>query len=808
MFISPFSPSRISPFGMKLVLIMISCVFLAATVCAQSKICVRKVSATPTPFNGVVAGGVATGGSCPIAPVWSLVTPAKFLPDVASPEAFLYLAHNPTINHLYIGVDLKGDADLSDQDVVAVVIDADNSSTFNLNDFSFKVKVSSLSPISTANPGGNPATDCTSATGTPATGTVDVLRHNGTEWVPLTTTAIKTSFAYDYLNDMADPEHDIWNLAIDITLGTDFILSPTGIFRVGSYIFMDTGHHTGTDPQLGSVLEWPAEMVDRAITDQNLFGIPETTAGQLAEANLSDSCFDVNFVTAVNPWQINGNVANSNDHRIIRNGLNTFKVTFYFDGPGDTTQPLSNTGTVRLSLTPYRASGSGTAWVQDLPVTTTNVNAEKSVDFLFNFASPPPSFGSTGDINFVCATMSLVGFQRDDNTSNNSNNVNYNYFVTSEYPAEFFIFGNGVPGLNPGESTTVFLRLDTNNDPQPARTGSGGTIVPSFNPSNKLILISWLVLLAISLSLLWYFTRKRPASGFGKYVAGVAVASLILISWQWACKGKSQVQSESGRWQIQNADELGLRPVKGERNLYEMPIKYEEAKVAKLRFVGLPLPYKTERHQFDPRGPNGDHNTLRIPARAGQVVTVVAFGEIDLDGPGLPLAPTSPTGRSLSQSTPSPDRVNAVTPQSRPPWLLSRGYYTPEEYAGALIGSFDNFETSFVVGRSASFIVPAEAGALSLAVNATRGAFDRITGSFDLFTIVTQAPLTPTHTVIQGDGTFHPPRRIELWEHLTGLNVSTYYPTVRRRDNGTILSQTLNPWGSAHFTVFDSHVGR
>jgi hypothetical protein len=800
-----FTIARPSPVRSKLtcaILIAISLMILSGDANAQSQVCVRKVNTAPTPFNGVVATGTSTG-TCQVATLWPSVAPVKFLPNVGSPEAFLYLAHNPTTNHLFIGFDLKGDTDLSDQDVVALVFDADNSGTFNTGDFSIKVKVSSLTPIATGNTGGNPANQCDVGTGA-----IDVLRHNGTEWTPITPASgvVQTKLAYDYENVGADPEHDIWNLAIDLTLGSDFILSsPT--FRIGAYIFMDTGHHTGGgDPQIGTVLKWPVEMKDRTITDQNLFGIPATAATELAIANLNDACFDVNF-DAPSPWVINGFVANAFDNRIIRNGMNTFKVTFNFDGPGTTTQPLTNTGTVRLALTPYRASGSGTAWIQDTTVDAANFNAVKSVEFNFDFSNPPASFGGTGDINFVCATMSLVDFQRNDNKSNDSNNVNHNEFTTSEYLSDFFVYGSGVPGLKEGESTTVFLRMEPNNDPVAAKSGGGVMFTPSLNPpwQSVLTLIALLMSLVISLLLLRRLKTRRLALGIRGYVVGMAMLSLILLSWQWSCRHKVVIPEGTSRWTVQNVAELGLKPVKGERNLYEMPIRFGEAKRVQLRFEGMELPYKTERHQFNPRGQEGNPNILRIPAKGGEVVTVVAFGEIDLDGPDRPLPPTSPTGRIVA--SPSTDRGGAAA-VGLTPWLLTRGYYTPNEFAGALIGSFDNFETSFVVGRSSSIVVPPNASALSLAVNAPRGTFANITGLYDLFTIVTTAPATPTHTSIQGDATFHIPPQLELWDHLTAVNVYTYYPVIKRREDGTVLSQTLNPWGSAHFTVFDSHVGR
>jgi hypothetical protein len=103
--------------------------------------------------------------------------------------------------------------------------------------------------------------------------------------------------------------------------------------------------------------------------------------------------------------------------------------------------------------------------------------------------------------------------------------------------------------------------------------------------------------------------------------------------------------------------------------------------------------------------------------------------------------------------------------------------------------------------------VPDNASTLSLSVNGRRGEFARMSGILDIYTIFTPGPSNPTHTAIQGDATFHIPPHYELWDVLTSLNVYTYYVTTDTDGNGRVRSQTRNIWGSAHMTIFDSHVG-
>lgn len=774
--------------------------FTSAAAVRADSVCIKQVSSDIT-LNGVVAQGA--GGSCPVGPVWPQIGPVEYLPGGGSPNAYLFLAHRATTNRLFIGIDLKGDPDLSTQDIVFVVFDANNNDIFDAGDFLIKVPIWTAAPIET--PAG---ANCNQVPGP-----VEVRRFvTGTGWEvvadPEVGAAVLTKLSYDY-ETTTDAEDKIWNLEISLPLNANingtpyFQLQTSGaFFGIGSYVFMDTGHHDGVmNPQTGTVLKWPDTMDERTITQQNLFGIPETIATELGDANLTGNCFDVNW-TAMNPWTINGFVANAYDNRINRNGNNTFRTTFFFDGPGTTATNMTNNGTVKLSLTPYRASGSGTAWVKTLAVDAQQFNHARTAEFNFDFGNPDPSFGPTSNINFVCATMRLESFQRDDSSFNNSHTVNHNEFITSDYPMDFFIMGDGVPNLKPGESTTVLMRLESTNDPAGAKISTGGVFSQPLHAfvSLSAVLMSLTIFaagfLAIGVSRKYRFMPKlKPLA---MVVAILAVTSLTL---QFTCKKRRPSGPVIGtnRWEIKNAKELGITPVKGERDMYEMPIRHGEIKRVQVVFTGRDLPYKTVKHNFNPVGQDGTNNVLRIPVTPGRVATVISFGEIDLDGPNGPLRPTTATGMTVPRIGNTPATV---------PYLLSEGYYSPNEYAGALIASFDNFQTSFVVGRSASIQVPAQASQLSLSVNWQRGAFRGITGGYEIFVVDNPAPNSPTHTSIQGDATFNIPRFYLNWEVLTSLNVYTYYPTNEVSPDGRRRSQTRNIWGAAHMSVYDTHVRR
>jgi hypothetical protein len=98
-----------------------------------------------------------------------------------------------------------------------------------------------------------------------------------------------------------------------------------------------------------------------------------------------------------------------------------------------------------------------------------------------------------------------------------------------------------------------------------------------------------------------------------------------------------------------------------------------------------------------------------VKVRAGERVHLMASGEVDIDGGG-PIPAAGPNGQDVSRAI-----------RERRPLLL-RGD-AAALYGGALIGSFDNFATSFAVGDNATFAVPAGVGELKLAVNDFDGGY-------------------------------------------------------------------------------------
>ena len=78
------------------------------------------------------------------------------------------------------------------------------------------------------------------------------------------------------------------------------------------------------------------------------------------------------------------------------------------------------------------------------------------------------------------------------------------------------------------------------------------------------------------------------------------------------------------------------------------------------------------------------------------------------------------------------------------PFLLKDGYYRARDHEGALIGSFDAFQTAFVVGTDATFVAPSTARTLSLAINDHAGQYSDNTGNFQVNVAASGPVILPT----------------------------------------------------------------
>ena len=312
----------------------------------------------------------------------------------------------------------------------------------------------------------------------------------------------------------------------------------------------------------------------------------------------------------------------------------------------------------------------------------------------------------------------------------------------------------------------LFLRLQGENDPEGNIPKTAWT--PLGSPRAEPWVLAGLTGLLI---LAGWMTRGRPSRL--RYAGAAAFASIAIVGIAIGC-ATLRPGPRTTRWDIPNAGEIGLQPVKGDPTLFTFPISRGQVKGIDLHFTGRPLPYKPQQISFAAATADGQANIRRIPVEQNHVITILAFGQIDVDGSG-PLPPTAASGFVLAQA--SDLAVTAAATGGR--FLLPAGYYNPTQHAGALVGSFDNFQHAFVIGRSISVVVPPGSPELQFAVNWVNGGYKAITGLYNVFVIDGQLPAVPTHTMHAGDATGQIPFTIDPWKVLTGLNVYTYYQTPR-----------------------------
>ena len=803
-------------------------------------------------IDGIVAPGVSSGG-CSADTVWPQVGPAEFQPGSSNPAGYLRVAHITSTNRLRIGIDVAGDPDVSNFDVVLLFFDANNNDSWDDQDFAIRIAVSPSDVVITSDEA------CSLATGT-----VEYFQYNSSESTWDTDAAaagqITARYAYDYT--APDPEDKIWNLEFDLPIngsGT-FQLTTTGsYFAIGGYLFADDGHEQV--PQLGSVRAWPVAVVS-ALTSLlpdisfsfSPLQVTAPAAAALANINLEDVCFDVNF-TSQHSWQINGIESDNGNNNVNKTGENRFRIGYYFDGPGDDPQPISNPGTVRMDLYPFRGSAVSwdEAWRTDINISSTPYNFNQlhmSDEVTLNF---PGEFGSFDeDDEQICAFVNLVDFQMDDDTSNNELHINHNYFVTSSYEQTVDLSSAGIPNLQVGQTADIWLNIENNNEHPDVRSymeaqhavltsGGRGQSTPLFS-CHRLLLLAVAILLLLALLAL-FFVKNAVL----RKLAWALLLLLILILF--FCLYRQVTGGDTGdngggistpRWTLSNATELGIKPITGKPGWFKVPITHGETKQLALKFNGQPLPYQPESMRLQ-AAENGIPGRLDIPVRPGQVLTVVATGEVDLDGEAGPLAATMAGGftqpatnanidtqarnrmmkKFFGNSVPymrKPKRLRATASIAAQPGItamdlsypLTSEYYQPHQFTGALSGWFHGNETSsgaFVVGRATSIVVPAGVDTLSLFVNAEWSMYATIIGFYDLFVVSTPAPTVPTRTVPGGDATYRLPLQIPPWLALTSINMFTFFPHVHIEQN-VLKGTTLLPLGDAHFTIYGSHVDK
>jgi hypothetical protein len=257
-----------------------------------------------------------------------------------------------------------------------------------------------------------------------------------------------------------------------------------------------------------------------------------------------------------------------------------------------------------------------------------------------------------------------------------------------------------------------------------------------------------------------------------------------------------------------NASAIGLHPLGN--GYFAMRLKPGEEKEVKLEITGGEMPNPSKQYKLSAKAggtllqPSSGDPPLEIPVKEGSMVSIVALGLISVnlnnpppppDGPGAAPRPASAQTEPPVQNDP-----NGYTDrrQIEQHFLLHRGIYHPEERIGAVIASFDNFRTSFVVGADSTFVIPKNRKVLSLAVNSVAGKYGAATGEFEVNVVAGEALTLPTRLTARGSAAnprFGAPALMQ-----PGANLPQFVVDVGLRDH-----KRLIPRGYVAYAVYASH---
>jgi hypothetical protein len=222
-----------------------------------------------------------------------------------------------------------------------------------------------------------------------------------------------------------------------------------------------------------------------------------------------------------------------------------------------------------------------------------------------------------------------------------------------------------------------------------------------------------------------------------------------------------------GLWNYQfpNAAAIGLNPIGN--GYYLVRLRPGEERRVEIEVTGGAMPMSTRVFRLSPRAggravnPPSGEPPLIVPVKPGMTVTIVAKGLITLDRYDKRHPQNTPEGFS--------DRE-----MGNKRFLMSpKGAYVPSENIGTLIGSFDqNFRTSFRIGGASSFVVPAKATRLFLAVNDIAGQYKDNTGKgFEINVVMTPPVFLPTRLAIAGNAAIGLPGRADPGANLPRLDI-------------------------------------
>jgi hypothetical protein len=258
-------------------------------------------------------------------------------------------------------------------------------------------------------------------------------------------------------------------------------------------------------------------------------------------------------------------------------------------------------------------------------------------------------------------------------------------------------------------------------------------------------------------------------------------------------------QPAKGQWSyaFPNAKDLGLKDLGG--GVYSVELKPGEQKLVDVELTGGKMPAAPDTLQLSPRAgglaiapPTGE-KPVPIAVTPGMSLSIIATGDVQV---GPERQPNGPDGFADKRLVEAQVQGNG---RDLPRLLMSAGSaYVAGEHVGALIGSFDDFKTAFVIGGAATFQVPAHASTLWLAVNDEAGGYDDNRGQgFEVTVLRTPPSSLPTRLASAGNPNNGLPAAGGPGADFPRFTIDVFGVDAKRR--------ALRPNGYVAWAVYASH---
>jgi hypothetical protein len=279
-------------------------------------------------------------------------------------------------------------------------------------------------------------------------------------------------------------------------------------------------------------------------------------------------------------------------------------------------------------------------------------------------------------------------------------------------------------------------------------------------------------------------TKLKPDNGYFDYVLRVTLSGF----------------KNNNKWhfEFEDADDVGIKKIG--RNFYSLRVKQGEEKKVRIEFRGALMPGTSKKYSVPATAggallsPSSGTAPVEVPVKPNEVISLVARRLIKL-GANDPF--NDANGVQQVSEISNEQKRNAICVDCGGHSLLKDGYYRSSDHVGALIGSFDGFKTSFVVGTDSTVIVPANATTLSLAINDSAGQYGDNTGNFQVNVASSDPLIFPTAVTQLPTADQGIPVQAAAGSGLPKLNIDVMQSIPQKK--------LLIPVGYVSWAIYDTH---